>query len=231
MLKKILRNQKGLTFIELMIAIAIIVIISSISVLYIRGDIIDEIEMTTDQLAADIRLTRNMAVSRTTYDFGGGAGLEYPAGGYGIYTDKAAGTYTIFAESSAPGVADGYDVGDDGIVKVVTLENNLIKIGDAYKDSVAANSYFTFKSETEATTDLIANSGTGKFRIEIDYSLDWPAQSYRGILTLGEDSDDGLVLVSLGKDFEEYQNDEPYNPPDPVGGGKFKKAIDYNGPE
>jgi prepilin-type N-terminal cleavage/methylation domain-containing protein len=206
MFKKIFSDQRGLTFIELMIAIAIIVIISAVSVAYIRGDVVDEVESYTDQLAADIRYTRNLAVSRTSYDFGGGAGPEFPPGGYGIVINQGANdSYTIFADSGD----DGYQAGADKVIKTIVIENTAIILDDANRASVLSSNYFTFKSENEAETDLELSS-VNKYEIRVDYQVE--GASYKGILSLGEESNEGFVWVSLGKSFQEYIYAPPLPP-------------------
>ncbi|MFA6466244.1 MAG: prepilin-type N-terminal cleavage/methylation domain-containing protein [Patescibacteria group bacterium] len=229
MLKKIFSNQKGLTFIELMIAIAIIVIISAISVVYIKGTVKDEVERATDQWAADIRYTRNLAVSRTVFDFATfstnpsviALGEIYPPGGYGISIDKPAGLYKIFVDSGIDGSdidssALGYDTDTDPVIKTETLTNSLIKFGDLNNTS-ANNNYFSFKSENSLDTNLVL-SAYGKYQVEVDYKPAYPAKGYRGILSIGELSTDGYILLNLGKSLQEYT--QPAPPPgnkvDPV---------------
>lgn len=224
MLKKIFSNQKGLTFIELMIAIAIIVIISAISVVYIKGTVKDEVERITDQLAADIRYTRNLAVSRTVFDFATfstnpsvtALGEIYPPGGYGISIDKAAGLYKIFVDSGIDGSdsgnsALGYDTDTDPVIKTETLTNSLIKFGDLNNTS-SNNNYFSFKSENSLDTNLLL-SAYGKYQVEVDYKPAYPAKGYRGILSIGEVSTDGYILLNLGKSLQEYS--QPAPPPAP----------------
>ncbi|MBT4210150.1 MAG: hypothetical protein HOE19_04540 [Candidatus Komeilibacteria bacterium] len=226
MLKKIFSNQAGLTFIELMMAIAIIVLISIISVVYIKGDIMDEVDMATDQLAADIRYTRNLATSNTIHHFSATTTADvrdlgdiYPPGGYGIYTNRTAGTYTIFADSGIDGTdagtsAEGYDGDKDMVIKIVALDNNLLELGDLNYPS-ATKRYFTFKSENEVDTDMHEDAH-GLYELEIDYFAGYDEQSYRGILRLGEEGEDGKVWVSLGKSTAGYTTPDP-NPDD---GGK-----------
>ena len=223
MLKKIFSNQTGLTFIELMMAIAIIVIISAISVVYIKGDVKDEVELFTDQLAADIRYTRNLAVSKTVYNFsaastygvdGVALGDVYPPGGYGVYIDRTTGTYTIFADSGLESDGDpiGYDGDKDVVIKIVTIDNNSIELGDLNDPSVTER-YFTFKSENEVDTDMEPNS-YGVYALEVDYFAGYDEDSYRGILKLGEIAEEGYVWVSLGKSFNAYVTPEPNPEPD-----------------
>jgi len=234
MLKKMIYNQKGLTFIELMIAIAIIAIISAMSVLYIRGDIKNEVDIVTDQFAADIRYTRNLAVSRTTFDFSidttkpqnvQDLGNIFPPGGYGIVLDKTAGTYKIFADSGIDGadantISKGYDSDTDVVIRIETLDNSLIKLGDANNDGSTSN-YFSFKAENDLDTNLLIST-SGKYQVKVDYpGPGYPASGYRGILDVGELSNDGYIYLNLGKSLQEYT---PAAPPTP-GGKKFDPAV------
>jgi prepilin-type N-terminal cleavage/methylation domain-containing protein len=228
MLKRIFSNQKGLTFIELMIAIAIIVIISAISIAYIKGTVMDEVERVTEQFAADIRYTRNLAVSRTVFDFSTfssnpsvvALGEIYPPGGYGISIDKTAGLYRIFVDSGIDGADSGsgvlgYDADTDPIIKTETLTNALIKLGDLNNTGANSN-YFSFKSENGLDTNLVASTN-GKYQVEVDYKTAYPNRSYKGILSIGELSADGYVLLNLGRSFQEYTQAPPPPPPkDPV---------------
>lgn len=230
MLKKIFSNQKGLTFIELMIAIAIIVIISAISVIYIKGNIRDEVERATEQFAADIRYTRNLAVSRTVFDFStfssnpsvAALGQIYPPGGYGIILDKTADLYRIFVDSGIDGsdigsATTGYDADTDPIIKTENLANVLIALGD-FNDTSSNSSYFSFKSENDLDTNLVVST-TGKYQVEVAYKPSYPTIGYMGILSIGEQSADGYILLNLAKSFQDY------NPPAPPPGPKIDPVM------
>lgn len=231
MFKKIITSRKGLTFIELMIAIAIIAIISAISVVYIRGDVYDDVESTTEQLAADLRYTRNLSKSRTSFNFAGaGAGFPtqlgetYPPGGYGVwFYDPSSGPskYVIFADSGIDGTdagssALGYDADKDPIVKQVILDNNTIELDDI--NGPGESHVFVFSSENDVYTDLTLNAFK-KYQVAVIYpSPGYPSKGYRGIIDLGEYIDDQYTLTSIGIGFAEYVPPKPPSPPkeDPV---------------
>src|SRR3989339_760540 len=75
-----IKNQLGTTLIELLVAIAIIGIMSGIFVAQISLTDGEELNLVTERVAADLKQIRNLATSR-----GINENNVYPAGGYGIY--------------------------------------------------------------------------------------------------------------------------------------------------
>ena len=202
---------------ELMLAIAIIAIISVISVVYIGGTINDEVKVITEQLKADLRVTRNLAVSRVTYNFEApypALGEVFPPGGYGIYVNPVPANdyYIIYADS---GTDVGYNVDDDPVIKRVDIENSDIEVSD-YRSATAK--YFAFKSENEVTTNFGYDS-YGRYRMLVRWEgPGYPEKGYQSLLLMGERSDDGYIWTPLGVTYSTYNPPAPPPPPreDPI---------------
>ncbi len=96
MIKKILKNKQGFTFMELLIVVAIIAIITTIFVVNIRNNDDKKLALAADELASNIRFARNLALSRTAHDFEDGNGPVYPANGYGVDFRPASGGLAAF---------------------------------------------------------------------------------------------------------------------------------------
>jgi len=201
MLKKIFSNQQGFTMIELMIVVVVTVIISVVTVRYIRNDDIRaELNSTSDKLMSDIRYIRNLAATRTAYDFNNTPGNTsddvFPTNGYGIIFNSAH-RYFILVDRGAPGLTSG-----DGLINPVDI-NSAITLDDYNPASTVPYPYFTFKSDKELYTNLVA-SAEGKYQIELDYNPAYPEDGYNSVITVGEDSDDGSILVALGRVTNSY---------------------------
>lgn len=220
MLKKNYKNRKGFTLIEILIAIAIISIISSFFIISIsNNDINDEITIETEKLMADIRYARNLATSRTVHDFG--SGEEYPAGGYGIYFEDLSASnarYIVFADVGIDGTdagssAEGYDADRDFIVKETILSNSAIELNDYVSDK--SSFYFTFITENQVDTNMSYNPAIGKYYAELlNRGSGYPATGYRSIINVGERSLNSANEVeyiwgNLGASYSVY------NPPAP----------------
>lgn len=216
MAKKIFTNKRGFTLMELMVAIAVIAVISAVSVLYVRGNINDEVEMYAQELSSDLKLARNMAVSRTVYDFGGTVGAIYPPGGYGVYinnpADGSANYYIIYADS---GTADGYNSTEDPTIKRVNIDNTDIGLDD-FNNSDTSH-YFAFKSENEASTDFVADD-YGNYELLVRYpGPGYPEKGYQAVLHLGEISDDAYIWSNIGIQYSIYTPSAPKPPQkDPI---------------
>lgn len=200
MLGKKLNNQRGFTFLELIIVVVITVIITSVFVVSTRQTPADDVNSSTNQLLSDIRYARGLAASKAVYDFDG-SGPEpaaYPPGGYGIYFQDNAHIYAIFADD---GTAVGFD-GNDAVIKAVSLDNTDLEIEDV-NQPIASTKYFTFKSNNDADTNFVADN-EGKFQMSVNYNPGVGGSGYKGVVTLGELASDGTIFVSLGLGGEGY---------------------------
>ncbi|MBU1202888.1 prepilin-type N-terminal cleavage/methylation domain-containing protein [Patescibacteria group bacterium] len=222
MFRNFFKKNSGFTLMELMVAIAVIAIISAVSVLYVRGNINDEVEMYSEALAADLRLARNMAVSRTVYNFAApypALGEVYPPGGYGIYIYKpssGSSSYTIFADSGVDGADGGtsplgYDSDKDPIIKEVTITNTDLYLDDY--NAAGISHYFTFKSENEVDTNFSTDT-EGNYELLLRYpGTGYPAKGYQSVFHLGEASTDSYIWTNIGIEYSTYSPPAP--PPAP----------------
>jgi|GEM_PF-2294596 len=214
------RSQSGLTYIELLIAIGVIAILSAISITYIRSNAQEDVRRATEQLASDIRLARNMSISRTTYDFG--AGPVYPEGGYGIYFNDPATADQLSYYILYAGVgANGFDINVDKVIKRVDLPKTRLEINDI--NSTAAAFYFAFSTENSISTNLTKDSQS-RYIIEIldpcvlQSTNSFCQTGYRGIINLGEESGDQYTLSNIGVSYNAILYPlPPPPPPDPKG--------------
>ncbi|MFA6307869.1 MAG: hypothetical protein WCS88_01605 [Patescibacteria group bacterium] len=193
-----IKSKVGFTIIELLLVVAVTAIITVVSVAYIKGDDTDDVDLAAGQLLSDVRELRSLAASHQAFDFDGPIGIQpavYPAGGYGI-TFSGGNSYRLFADS---GATAGYDAAD-GTIRVVTLDNTSLHVEGLQSSGTSGGEtkYFTFKSENDASTNLVANAA-GRYEMAIIYSDITPA--YVGKLSLGENSTDGSIIVSLGVGF------------------------------
>lgn len=245
MINKIFKNQKGLTFIELMVAIAIIGIISAIFVFYIKGTDRERVEMVTEQIAADAKYVRNLATSRTTYDFGDGNGPVFPPGGYGIeFNDFDNGNpaeYFVFVDKAIDGDDLGaykadYDPLIDGLIKHVILDDADLRLDDT--SGTKTYFYFTFLEENKVATNMTSYTvDNGKYNMAIlDPGPGYPAKGYKGIISLGESSaevseaplDYQYIWGNIGFYYAVYN---PPAPPTPGPTTKYDPAISLPGGE
>lgn len=195
MIKQKNKNHHGVTLIELMMAIAVIAIISSVFVFYIRGTDRERVERVTEQIAADARYIRNLATSRTTYDFGDGNPV-FPPGGYGIefvdFNNGSPAEYFVFADRAEDGIDLGgspadYDEDKDGLIKHVVLDNADIRIDDAV--GATAIFYFNFLEENKVQTNILSPGTADTYAvIVLDPGPGYPVNGYRGTVNLGERS-------------------------------------------
>ncbi len=230
MLNKRLRQAQGFTYVELMVAVAIIAIISVLSVVYLRAGTYDEIKNTSRQMVADIKYTRNLAVSRKVYDFAApypDLGEVYPPGGYGIYFQQLpVARYFIYADSGEasddlPYRNDGglgYDPDKDPIIKDVTIDIADVVLVDTNSIGKPAV-YFAFVSEGEVDTNFTPDSG-GRYEVQLDYpGPGYPENGLISLIILGETSDDQYIWSNLGESYSEYTPPPPPSPRDDPGSG------------
>lgn len=202
MFQKIFHNQKGFTFLELMIVVAVTVIITSVFIVSTKRTVSDQVDGSTNQLLSDIRYARGLATSRAAYDFDGTGPQPavYPAGGYGVYFTDNDYQYYIFADK---GTVKGFTPGDDKIIKSASLQNAILDLEDFNQQTGATTKYFTFKSENEADTNFSTDSN-GKYKMSVSYNPGPGRTGYQSIITLGEVATDGSIFVSLGLGSQGY---------------------------
>ena len=150
-----IKNQLGTTLIELLVAMAIIGIMSAIFVSQISLTDGEELNLVTERVAADLKQIRNLATSRVINEQN-----IYPPGGYGIFVKNYYGSdnsyYILFADSGEA----GYQSANDVIISKYVFPNNNLTIypkENEDKDTF----YFTFINEHETSTDLSNSSPDG----------------------------------------------------------------------
>lgn len=127
MFKNLIKNQQGFTLHELLIAIAIVSIMSAV-VIAQSGNYQDikALGLGEKQLINDIKI-----VQGKTYNLNS-AGGSFPAGGYGIRFTKDSDQYIFFADDG-----DGiYEAGEES--ETVKLPRN-VKVTDLQEDGFSGN--------------------------------------------------------------------------------------------
>lgn len=208
---KIIKNQSGFSFIELIIAIAIIIIISSVFIVNIRLNTQEDIQTKTEKLAADLRYIRNLAVSRAEYKFADQSEDQraYPAGGYGIFFNGslARDKYFLFADD---GTQTGYQASQDEILYEV--ETYPLLLDD--QNSTASNFWFTFVSENQTVSSM--GLGTEKkYIVNLREDIGVYGNGYQGSIILGEVSSDGYIWSNIGTYYGTFNIPKP-NPTPPI---------------
>lgn len=163
-------NHFGVTLIELLIAISIIAIMTSVFVLRISLNDNELLRQTTEQTLADFKQIRNLAASRVLNEDN-----QYPIGGYGIFfQDKIVNDpayYVLFADNghfgyqdyscqvapaSCPAICDGYcDANLDTFVPDVLVKKYIYDEDfTVYMQGAPTVDYFhyTFQTAHSATT-------------------------------------------------------------------------------
>ncbi len=199
-------NQFGVTMIELLIAIAIIGIMTSIAVVRISLTDDEVLRQATEQTAADLKQIRNLAASRVINE-----NSQYPEGGYGIFfQDKVLDDpayYVLFADnghegfqdyscrvdSGCPATCSGYCDGDidtfvpDAIIKKHIYNEDLeISMHGLTNDHF----FYTFQTEHMATTTY---SGVNSFNLDINY----PSVDTYSVRISDDNSADDYVFGSI----------------------------------
>jgi prepilin-type N-terminal cleavage/methylation domain-containing protein len=232
MTNNILKNKQGFTFMELLIVVAIIAVITTIFVVNIRNNDDKKLALAADELASDIRFARNLALSRTAYDFEDGNGPVYPVNGYGVDFRPASGGlaafYFIYADK---GPTFGYNTPEgDQDMKRIYLEDTAWQFNDVNKEPwVSTQSFrFNFVIEDEITTNLSASANQ-------DYAIQvanpkggYPNVGYAGVIQIAEGMSDGMIKASIGNPS---YNDIDWVKPDveedpiPEEGGKHPPPV------
>ncbi|PLX25762.1 hypothetical protein C0580_01645 [Candidatus Parcubacteria bacterium] len=199
------KKQKGFSFIELIIAVSIILIIAAVFVVNVRLNTQETVVTKADKLASDIRYIRNLVISRAEYQFEGQAEEEkaYPPGGYGVYFNGnlPQHKYFLFADS---GETNGYQGGEDEILYEVLVDP--LKVDD--QNGSLKSFWFTFVSEHEVRS----NMGLGpefKFTLNIREDVGNWGSGYQATLILGEMSSDGYVWSNLGTSYGTFNIPKP----------------------
>ncbi len=214
MIKKIITNKQGFTFIELMLVVVIMSIITTIFVINIRDNDDKRVAQATDQLASDIRFARNLALSRTAHDFEDGNGPVYPANGYGVDFRPASGGlaafYFIYADK---GPTFGYNTPEgDQDIKRIYLEDTDWQFNDVNNEPwLSTQSFrFNFVIEDEIDTTLSA-SADQEYAIQIvNPKGGYPNNGYAGVIQVAEGMSDGMIKASLGTpNYQEIDWDKP----------------------
>lgn len=198
--------NKGFTFIELLIAITIIAIMSTYFWTSLRIDSKDIVRQETERIAADVRQTRTLTVARIAEKTTG----EFPPGGYGMhfYNDDPA-RYIVFADMNN---LSGYDSSTDIKLKEVVLDSaitDLVELGGSRTDF-----YIKFSTANEISTNV--NLGGADF-----YAVGVVAYDFRGNIRLAESTEDGFVWTNVGVSYDTIPPDEPSQ-----GGGGGKGHIE-----
>lgn len=207
-MKKIIKNKAGFSFIELMIAIAIIMLISAAFVVNIRVNTQEDIRVRTEKIAADIRYIRNLAISRSEYQFASQTESEktYPPGGYGVYFSGTYDKYIIFADN---GDTNGYQSAQDEMLYEVSVDPFVLDD----QNSTLTNFYFVFVSEHEVVTNM-GQGSQKQYTLNLREDIGAYGDGYQGSLILGEISSDGYVWSNIGTSYSTFHISKPVPPPE-----------------
>lgn len=144
-LKAITSSQSGFTLMELIVSLAIISILISITLTnYKGGSKGTELIMASQKMVTDIRLAQNNSLGSVQYN------TQIPQGGWGVYVDIGAGgsrtSYQVFADVNGNGE---YDAGTEdnrayGARTLSLPEGITIDIIDVDTDGASNNVHITF---------------------------------------------------------------------------------------
>lgn len=188
MLRQLFNNRRGFTLLELLIVIVVTIIITTAFVVNNERPPKENVDRSGQQVLSDIRYARNLATSRVPYNFG--SGPVFPPGGYGIFFNQNANSYTIYAES---GASVGFQAAQDGTIKTASLTNSGLRLEDGNDIQSSQPKYFTFLSENTVAKNFAAD-GSGVFVLSV---FD-PVDNFEQKIQLGKQANDGSVFVSLG---------------------------------
>lgn len=197
-----MKNYKGFTFIELLISIAIISIMSAVFWISIRQDYRAVVRRETEKVAADFRQTRALATSRAIDRTTG----LYPEGGYGIQFYNSPARYIVYADNDDSNNF-GYQAGVDNIIKQVSLDSEITELQDLY--STLTSFHFRFRTENNIQTNLWPSPAD-------HYAIALQGTDYYGVIRLGEETEDGFVWSNIAI---VYYEEDPENPGSPGGKG------------
>lgn len=149
-------DNKGTTLVELLVAMAIIGIMSGIFIAQINLSDEEQLAMVTERTAADLKQIRNLATSRVINEDN-----IYPLGGYGIYFDdtQAEGNsfYILYADN---GVTPSYQLSEDAIISKYIFPDNQIRVYPMLENT-GQTFYFAFVNEHEVSTNVVPKEPDG----------------------------------------------------------------------
>ncbi len=210
--KKGAPNQLGLTLIELMIVIAIMALISATFYININVNSRKQVEQSSEELLGNLRLVRNMVISKAGYKFAGDSASQYPAGGYGLSFDGTTAPARYFMYASKKANSPGYKAnqGDEIIGAIVTLPSAFVIINKVDGDK---SFYFNMLDDRQAATDM-APDNDKKYVLTIRWPGPGGSQNgYEGNAGLAEQTSDGFVLANFGVTYNSYIPPPPPPPP------------------
>lgn len=208
-------NNKGFTFFELLISMAIISIMSSVFWINLHPDDRDLVERETERMAAKIRKVRSMALARVPDPTLG----EFPEGGYGIqFYNEDPVRYIIYADTAANN--SGYSSFQDVVLETATLPED---IADIVPLGSSINTFHVaFKGANEINTNIPTN-------VAAFYAIGLVAGDQRGNIRLGEETEDGYQWANMGISYDTI---DPADPSEGGGGGKNMSELgNPGGPE
>ncbi len=116
-------THKGFSLLEMLTVVFIVSILATITVVNFRqGKNQSDLRFGIDLLKTDLRKIETDAMSGVVL------GINFPVGGYGMFMQKGATTYTLFGDIDAGG---DYDVGEEIPNGIVELSQN-VSILDLY---------------------------------------------------------------------------------------------------
>lgn len=157
--KKNFINKYGFTYIEFIVVIFIIAIISSIFLTNYHGtNKRSELIMAAQRLASDIRLTQDYSIGLKKFN------NEVPKGGWGVhFTTSSSGDYIIFADIDG---GDGIYNGDSEKYEIINLPDG-INISNISIDGGLADISF---EPPDPRTWIIDNGGGNNNSVQIKLS-------------------------------------------------------------
>lgn len=203
------KENRGFTFVELLISIAIIVIISVYFWADLHADSDDIVRQETERVAADIRQTRALTVARVEEKSTG----QFPIGGYGVHFYNSPPRYIIYADTDNA-LNEGYQSIEDIKLREVILNSEieeLVELG-----GIGTDFYVRFAAANEIYTSVDANQADF-------YAIGIYANNFRGNIRIAESTEDGFSWTNVGVDYEVIPPTEP-----PSGGGGGKTGLEYN---
>ncbi len=144
------KTNKGMTILELLITIAIIAILSAVTINYFKGQIVEvSLNSTAKTFISDINTARQRAIA-------GDRGMDW--GIRAISTTNNSGTWEMFATSSL-----------DLEVEPFVSETNILPSGLSWNDPSVGSKEILFKAilGSAPSTKFVLGFGTKKIEINI----------------------------------------------------------------